>query len=334
MKYIFILILNIFIMKKYLLFFCLATQMVLGQSMNSKDHNVNKSYNPSDPPIWSQVFEFQTDKQSYIVGQPINLFHVYAPYYDYGHPLFRMYTYAAGQIPDSTTPVIAKAYISGYAGMVNFSGLPTGKYIIYFYPFETDYDSFGEPKIITIVSAAQLQPDKTIFSVGEPIKILYENILPNLEKDWVGIYKEEESPGSTITPARKEYLTTISGSVLFPELPPGKYYAQYFMDNTFTSNNGEKVFFEVKHTIDNAEKKIVISPNPVKQGESVFINLPQQDEYELNIAHVEGRLPAKILTIKGGRTNISTFNMKNGIYFYKARSIRTNETFSGKLIIE
>ncbi|WP_027379525.1 DUF3472 domain-containing protein [Chryseobacterium daeguense] len=72
-------------------------------------------------------------------------------------------------------------------------------------------------------------------------------------------------------------------------------------------------------------------PNPVKQGESFYINLPEQDQYELKIVNTEG-LTVKSQSINGGKTMISTSGMRSGIYFYNAKG--KAQTISGKFSIQ
>ncbi|WP_449398312.1 RICIN domain-containing protein [Chryseobacterium wanjuense] len=72
-------------------------------------------------------------------------------------------------------------------------------------------------------------------------------------------------------------------------------------------------------------------PNPVRHGESFYINLPEQDRYELQIVNAEG-FTVKSQDIKGGKTSVSTSDMRRGVYFYKAKG--KTKTASGKFTIE
>ncbi len=74
-----------------------------------------------------------------------------------------------------------------------------------------------------------------------------------------------------------------------------------------------------------------VYPNPVKQGENLTINLPENGNYELQIVNTDG-LTIQHQTVKGGKTTISTSNIKNGVYFYMAKSI--NGTISGKFSVQ
>ncbi|WP_267403145.1 MULTISPECIES: RICIN domain-containing protein [unclassified Chryseobacterium] len=73
-----------------------------------------------------------------------------------------------------------------------------------------------------------------------------------------------------------------------------------------------------------------VYPNPVKQGENLYINLPEnKGNYELIIVNAEGLPISKMLI--SGKVTISTSNMRSGIYFYKAKS--STGTISGKFSV-
>ena len=73
-------------------------------------------------------------------------------------------------------------------------------------------------------------------------------------------------------------------------------------------------------------------PNPVKQGEDLNINLPENgNTYELTIINAEG-LTLKSQQAKAGKTTISTSGMRTGVYFYNAKN--SNGTLSGKFSVQ
>jgi hypothetical protein len=73
-------------------------------------------------------------------------------------------------------------------------------------------------------------------------------------------------------------------------------------------------------------------PNPVKQGEDLTINLPENgNTYELTIINAEG-LTLKSQQAKAGKTTISTSGMRTGVYFYNAKN--SNGTLSGKFSVQ
>lgn len=74
-----------------------------------------------------------------------------------------------------------------------------------------------------------------------------------------------------------------------------------------------------------------VYPNPVKQGEMVYINLPEQDSYELKIVNIEG-LTVNSQNVRGGKASVSTSGLRSGVYFYNAKS--TTQTISGKFTVQ
>jgi hypothetical protein len=81
------------------------------------------------------------------------------------------------------------------------------------------------------------------------------------------------------------------------------------------------------------EENITVSayPNPVKQGENIYLNLPPNGKYELKIVNIDG-LTVLNRNVSGGKTTISTSNMRSGIYFYNAKS--NAQTVSGKFSVQ
>ncbi|SHL10363.1 DUF3472 domain-containing protein [Chryseobacterium polytrichastri] len=74
-----------------------------------------------------------------------------------------------------------------------------------------------------------------------------------------------------------------------------------------------------------------VYPNPVKQGENLYINLPEQDSYELKIVNIEG-LTINSQNVRGGKASVSTSGLRSGVYFYNAKS--TTQTISGKFTVQ
>lgn len=73
-----------------------------------------------------------------------------------------------------------------------------------------------------------------------------------------------------------------------------------------------------------------VYPNPVKQGETLYINLPE-DNFELKVVNVEG-LTVRSQNGRGGKISVSTSGLRNGVYFYNAKS--ATQTISGKFTIQ
>lgn len=87
-----------------------------------------------------------------------------------------------------------------------------------------------------------LSTTSDMYPVGGTVTVNFSNG-PNLTKDWIGIYKMGHTPGN-INSTQWSYVITASGTLNFTGLAKGYYYAQYFLEDGYTTI-GEKVFFKV-----------------------------------------------------------------------------------------
>lgn len=151
--------------------------------------------------------------------------------------------YKKGQNPASVTSQ-GYIYTNGQtSGIANFpNGLATkGQYFAGFFA-NNGYTEIAPRKSFYVGPKAVLQTTADAYPVGGTVVVNFSNG-PNLVKDWIGIYKMGHVPGPT--PATKwSYVTTASGTLNFTGLPKGYYYAQYFLEDGYTTV-GEKVFFKV-----------------------------------------------------------------------------------------
>ncbi|MDH6253113.1 hypothetical protein M2347_002840 [Chryseobacterium sp. H1D6B] len=151
--------------------------------------------------------------------------------------------YKKGQTPASS---VAQSflYTNGQtAGTAVFpNGLVNkGQYFAGFFAND-GYSEITPRKNFYVGPKVQLQATADTYPVGGTVKINFSNG-PNLVKDWIGIYKMGQTPG-TNTSATYQYVTTASGLLNFTGLPKGYYFAQYFLEDGYTAI-GEKVFFKV-----------------------------------------------------------------------------------------
>ncbi|WP_276835339.1 T9SS type A sorting domain-containing protein, partial [Chryseobacterium cucumeris] len=151
--------------------------------------------------------------------------------------------YKKGQTPASTTSQ-GYIYTNGQtAGTVTFNnGLATkGQYFAGFFA-NNGYTEITPRKNFYVGPKVQLQTTADTYPVGGTVTINFTNG-PNLQKDWIGIYKMGQTPGTTAS-IKWSYVTTASGTLNFTGLPKGYYYAQYLLEDGY-NGIGEKAFFKV-----------------------------------------------------------------------------------------
>lgn len=182
---------------------------------------------------------FALDKTEYAQNEPIVGTFTGGP----GNQQDWVGLYKKGQTPTTTTSQ-GFIYTNGQtAGTVTFNnGLPNkGQYFAGFFA-NGGYTEITPRKNFYVGPKVQLQATADTYPVGGTVAINYTNG-PNLQKDWVGIYKMGQTPGPT--PAIKwSYVTTPSGTLNFTGLPKGYYYAQYLLEDGY-NGIGDKVFFKV-----------------------------------------------------------------------------------------
>jgi len=79
--------------------------------------------------------------------------------------------------------------------------------------------------------AATVTTDKSVYSAGEPVSVSWTGAKAGV-KDWIGIYREGQVPSSASPALDWDYVTGISGTLVFPgrktnltSLPAGRYVA-------------------------------------------------------------------------------------------------------------
>lgn len=200
---------------------------------------------------WSDVKQFEVsgsvvsnptftlDKTEYTQNEAITATYTGGP----GNQQDWVGIYKKGQTPATTTSQ-GFLYTNGQtAGTAVFpNGLANkGQYFAGFFA-NNGYTEITPRKSFYVGPKVVLQTTADTYPVGGTVVINYSNG-PSLVKDWIGIYKMGQTPGTN--PSIKwSYVSTPSGTLNFTGLPKGYYYAQYLLEDGYTGI-GDKVFFKV-----------------------------------------------------------------------------------------
>lgn len=173
---------------------------------------------------------------------PIPVTYVSAP----GGPRDWIGIYRKGVTPGGSTATTTWQYTSGSSGAVTLGPISTvGEYFVAF--FSNDgYTEIADRVSIFVGPKPVLQSNKLAYTVGEAVSIAYSNA-PALTKDWVGIYKVGNTPGTgagTSPSTQYQYTAGAAGTRTFTTLPKAYYYATYFLTDQYTEP-GERIFFQV-----------------------------------------------------------------------------------------
>lgn len=157
--------------------------------------------------------------------------------------------YKNTQTPGSASPSQDWAYVNGETnGTITFDGLPD-KGLYYATFFENDgYTELTERQYFYVGPEVSLTTDQEIYPSGSTVTVTFSNG-PQLENDWIGIYKVSHTPGEE-TATLWQYVSTTDGSIDFNELEDGYYFVAYFLEGGYHII-GEKVFFQVGELITN-----------------------------------------------------------------------------------
>lgn len=185
--------------------------------------------------------EITTDATTYAQNAPIKVNFTDAP----ASTSTWIGLYKENQTPGASSPSQTWQYTNGSpSGFINFSsGLATkGRYYAAIFS-NGGYTEIAPRKYFYVGPVPILSMTQTEFSLGSPVTINFANG-PQLTNDWIGIYKMGVSPGGSVAAMSWQYVTTVSGSKTFNNLPRGYYYAEYYLQDGYNSV-GNKVFFKV-----------------------------------------------------------------------------------------
>ena len=180
------------------------------------------------------------DSENYEQNAPITVQYTDAP----NTPNTWIGLYYTTQTPGSSSPSQKWQYTDGNpSGSITFNtGLPNvGQYFAAI--FELDgYTEIAPRQYFYVGSTPLLTSDFSEYPLGSPVNISFTNA-PHLNNDWVGIYKMGHTPGSVASTAY-QYTSSTAETLTFNNLPKGYYYAEYFLEDGYSSI-GNKVFFKV-----------------------------------------------------------------------------------------
>lgn len=190
------------------------------------------------------ITEIQLDTIAYLPNTPISVAFTGAP----GNATDWIGIYKAGQNPGSATPSQIWGYINGQAnGTKVFTGGLTapGRYCATLMSNDS-YTEIAPRKAFYVGPFVTLSTPQEVYTSGSTVTINYASA-PGLNLDWIGIYKVGQTPGG-VNSTQWSYTTGASGTRTFNNLADGYYYAEYYLQDGYTSV-GNKIFFQVGNQI-------------------------------------------------------------------------------------
>ncbi|MDY3524313.1 fibronectin type III domain-containing protein [Riemerella anatipestifer] len=145
-------------------------------------------------------------------------------------------------------------------GNVKYSFLP-GRYYAALFK-NSGYTILAQSDLFYVGKKPVLSTDKTEYAAGETVILSYENS-DKLPTDKIAIFKVGKNYGNGL-PGAEIPVTASSATVSVPNLNPGYYYAEYYVENT-DMTIGNKVFFKVGNLVTN----LMLNKPQYELGESI-----------------------------------------------------------------
>ncbi|WP_274475705.1 fibronectin type III domain-containing protein [Mangrovimonas aestuarii] len=186
------------------------------------------------------------DAESYEIDSPIIVEYTDAP----AENTTWVGLYTASQTPSLSSPSISWLYTDGNSnGSINFNdGISqAGRYFVAIFS-DDGYTEIAERQYFYVGPTPVLSADAAEYAEGTPVNISFTNA-PQLNNDWIGIYKMGHVPGD-INSTAWSYVNNTAETKTFNNLNPGYYYAEYFLLDGYESI-GNKVFFKVGDLVTN-----------------------------------------------------------------------------------
>jgi acid phosphatase type 7 len=115
-------------------------------------------------------------------------------------------------------------------------------------------------------SKPTLAASKDAYALGETAQISFSSAPATAtsprNKDWIGVYRVGQTPGSGTPSTQWSYVTAAAGTLNFANLPKGYYFANYMVNDAYFEI-AERVFFSVGSEIATVSCPVVWNPgNP------------------------------------------------------------------------
>ena len=278
------------------------------------------------------ISEVSTLKKYFDINEPINIFYKNGP----ANQKDWIGIYRKGETPGSGSYSTDWKYVNSPSGMVTLQVNAPGEYFAVL--FSNDgYTEISQRVWINITSIPVTTTSKSVYDEREKIVVNFLNA-PSFKYDWIGIYKLGNIPGMVGSTDWK-YVSGKTGSVIFNSLPPGNYFANYFLLNGY-DEPGNRVYFSVETNAVSAKynltgETITIYPSPTNGMLNIGFNNFRENIKTISVTTLLGQLvffqSLKEDHLKETETIDISGNQK-GIYLI---SVTTHaSTMTGKVILK
>lgn len=143
--------------------------------------------------------------------------------------------YKVDKAPGPASPAVLWQYAGAVSGFSEFTGLAKGYYYAVFL-VNDGYQEISARVPFSVGSLiASVNMAATEFAYGAPFTVLFSEG-PGIPKDWIGLYKEGDTPGQQELIHYLYFEGATNGQVTFnlPDLPAGNYWVAMFTNDSYT----------------------------------------------------------------------------------------------------
>lgn len=172
--------------------------------------------------------------------------------------------YRVSQTPGAGSASVQWAYATTASGFKEFAGLDKGYYYAAF--FVNDGYQEISPRVRFSVGRliATVSMDTNQIAAGDDFTVHFTNG-PGIPKDWMGLFKQGQTPGVDTLTAYRYFDGASNGSVTFhlPQLEPGAYFVAMFTNDSYTEVSNRFLFTAVPAEVPIIEE-IVLEDGSVR----------------------------------------------------------------------
>lgn len=151
--------------------------------------------------------------------------------------------YSVGTNPGTSSPAVKWAYAGQASGFLDFTALAKGYYYAVFM-VNNGYQEISARVPLSVGSLiSTVSMDAAEVPQGSNFTVHFSGG-PGIPKDWIGLFKEGETPGVDVLTAYLYFAGATAGSVTFqlPDLPPGNYFVAMFTNDSYTEVSNRIAF--------------------------------------------------------------------------------------------
>ncbi len=224
--------------------------------------------------------------------------------------------YNQNKVPSSTEKSVRWVSASGTTGSSTFTLENPGVYFAAIFR-DGGYTIQAQTKTFYVGKIPLLQMDKSELIPAEPVSFRFSNA-PALSKDWVGVYKEGQTPGVENSTSWK-YVTTESSTVSFTALPVGDYFISYFLQDGYYEP-GERIYFQVLSPVINGNESVTDTKSKLSvvsnwKNKTIQICYPTNKREQAKLYNACGFMVKSVAFTN--TSSLKTNNLPTGVYILR-----------------